>query len=118
MIFTVSIESLLASAVIGFYEHESTRETKLSFDVVVRVDVNDDANLDILSNVVDYDSICSTVLSVVHGGEFKSLERLVAEVVRCIANIDKRIVYCKVSVHKRFLKQNVGGIVVSLEWNN
>lgn len=110
----VFIEALKIDTVIGVYDWEKTIEQTLQFDIEMRTDISQAAQIDDLSKTVDYAVVSNDIVKLVKQNQVELIET-VAEKVAAKILADYPVQSCKIKLRKLGAVPNTVSVGVLIE---
>jgi dihydroneopterin aldolase len=113
----IFIEALKVDTVIGVYDWEKTIQQTLQFDVEMRTDIKQEAQIDDLSKTVDYAEVADDIVKLVKENQAELIETVAEKVANKIL-ADYPVESCKIKLRKLGAVASTKSVGVIIERNN
>ena len=110
----VFIEALKVDTVIGVYEWERSIQQTLQFDVEMRIDIRQAAQIDDLSKTVDYAVVADDIVKLAKANQAELIETVAEKVASHILST-YQVASCKVCLRKLGAVANTQSVGVIIE---
>jgi len=110
----VFIEALKVDTVIGVYEWEKSIQQTLQFDIEMRTDIRQAAQIDDLSKTVDYAVVADDVVKLAKANQAELIETVAEKVASHILS-EYPVVSCKITLRKLGAVASTSSVGVIIE---
>lgn len=112
----VFIEALKVDTVIGVYDWEKNIQQTLQFDIEMRTDIRQAAQIDDLSKTVDYSKVAEDIILLAKANQAELIETVAEKVAQKILS-DYAVESCKVTLRKLGAVASTESVGVIIERN-